>query len=294
MSRRVGSRIVVEGGDEEKVMAATTSTGHGWQLEEDGASAYERYLIPLLFETTAQDLLDAVEVKPGQRVLDAACGTGIVSRHAARRVGRDGEVVGVDLNPGMLAVAREIAASEGLTVRWEEASADALPLPSSSVDVACCQQGLQFFTDRADALAELHRVVAPGGRLGLSTCRSLDHQPGYRPLVEVLRRHVGEPAAEGIASPFVLGETEEVRALVRGAGFRDVRVRIAVWALRLDSPEDFLRGETASSPLGAVIAGLDPDVVDALLVDLGDRLAPHTDDSGLSFPLETLVVTATR
>lgn len=271
-----------------------TTVRHGWQLQEDSASAYERYLVPLLFDAGARALLDRLEVKPGQRVLDLACGTGIVARHAARRVGPDGEVTGVDVNPGMLAVAREAAASEGASLRFQQASADGLPLPDSGVDAACCQQGLQFFADRPAALAELHRVLAPGGRLGLSACRSLEHQPGYAPLVEALRRHVGEPAAQGMASPFAFGDRDQVRALVHEAGFHDVEVHIDVVPLRLDSPEALLHGEVASSPLGEVISALDRDVIDALVADLAEGLAPHTDDAGITFPFETLVVTATR
>jgi ubiquinone/menaquinone biosynthesis C-methylase UbiE len=273
---------------------AEATTLHGWQLQEDSASAYERYLVPLIFDAGARDLLDRLQVRPGQRVLDLACGTGIVARHAARRVGSDGEVTGVDVNPGMLAVAREAAAREGATVRFEHASADDLPLPDASVDVACCQQGLQFLADRSAALAELHRVLAPGGRLGLSLCRSLEHQPGYVPLVEALRRHVGEPAAQGMASPFAFGDRDRIRALVDETGFRDVEIHIDVTALRLASPEAFLRGEAASSPLGEVISALDGDVFEALLADLAEGLAPHTDDRGIAFPFEALVLTATR
>ncbi len=269
-----------------------TATTHGWQLQEDSASAYERYLVPLLFDASARDLLDRIEPRPGERFLDVACGTGIVARHAAQRVGPDGEVIGVDLNPGMLTVAREVSGSP--SIRWEEASADALPLPDASIDVACCQQGVQFLADREAALAELHRVVVPGGRLALSACRPLDHQPGYVPLVSALRRHVGQPAAEGMASPFAFGDREQVRDLVRGAGFGDVEVRIVVLPVRVATPEAFLWGETASSPLGEVMAGLDADVIEEVVADLADGLAPHTDDVGISFPFETLVVTATR
>lgn len=273
-----------------------TLTAHGWQLEEDSADAYERYLVPLLFDRAARDLLDVADVAPGDRVLDLACGTGAVTRHAARRVTPGGRVIGIDVNPGMLSVAAQAVASAdgGIGVRFEEADAEALPLPDACIDVACCQQGLQFVADRAAALAELHRVTVPGGRLVLSVCRGLEHQPGYRPLVDALRRRVGVDAATGMASPFALGDADEVRGLVRGAGFGEVEVHIAVWPLRVDSPEAFLRGETASSPLGAVIAALDADVVAGLLEDLAEGLAPHTDDAGLSFPFESLVVTAIR
>jgi ubiquinone/menaquinone biosynthesis C-methylase UbiE len=273
---------------------SSPTTAHGWQLQEDSASAYERYLVPLLFEAGARHLVDSVRLAPGERILDVACGTGVVARTAARRVGPSGAVTGVDLNAGMLAVARAASAGAATPIRWVEASAEDLPLPDGTVDVACCQQGLQFFTDRAAALTELRRVLVPGGRLGLNTCRPLEHQPGYVPLVEALRRHVGEPAAAGMASPFSFGDPQKVRLLVAEAGFGDVEVRIVIWPVRLDSPEAFLRGETASSPLGGVIAALDADVTEALLEDLVDGLGPHTDDAGISFPFETLVVTATR
>lgn len=271
---------------------AQTTAAHGWQLEQDSATAYERFLVPLLFDTSARDLVDRLQVRPSDRVLDVACGTGVVARHAAERVEPDGEVVAVDLNPGMLAAAQEAAANRA--IRWEEASADALGLEDGHVDVVCCQQGLQFFGDRPAALAEMHRVTTAGGRLGLSVCRPLDHQPGYRPLVDGLRRHVGHAAAEGMASPFSFGDRDEIVALVRAAGFRDVEARIVIWPLRVSSPAAFLRGETASSPLGGVIADLDAEVIDALIADISEGLAPHTDDAGVSFPIETLVVTARR
>lgn len=267
---------------------------HGWQLTEAGAAAYERNLVPVFFAAWAADLVDAVAVKPAERVLDVACGTGIVARHAARRIGPDGEVTGVDANASMLAVAREAASHVDPSIRWEEAAADDLPFPDESFDVVLCQQGLQYFPDRPAALAEMSRVARSGGRLGLSTCRSVEHQPGYAPLIDVLTRRVGVQAGQVIASPFALGDPEEVRALITNAGFRDIRLRIGVRSVRFPSPEALLRAETASSPLGDLVGQLDPDVQDALIDDFTQALLPHTDDDGVVFPFETLVVTATR
>ena len=100
-------------------------------------------------------------------MLDVACGTGTVARLAAARVGSAGAVTGVDLTPGMLAVARRIEA-EGAPIDWQEASADRLPLPDASADVALCSLGLQFFPDRPAALREMRRVLIPGGRLAVN------------------------------------------------------------------------------------------------------------------------------
>ncbi len=274
---------------------STTASASGWQLAEGSAVAYERLLVPLLFDRWAGDLVDAVALQPAEAVLDVACGTGVVARHAAARVGVQGSVTGVDLNPAMLAVARaSVPTGAGADIRWEEGDAAALPLDDEEVDVTLCQQALQFFPQRSRALDEMRRVTRSGGRLGLSTCRGLAHQPGYRILADVIGEHVSDAASEALRSPFTYGEIEEVRRLVEDAGFADVHVRVAVWSLRFASPEAFLRTETASSPLGDVVARLDGAVVDGLIADLAERLRPHRDDEGVVFPFETCVVTATR
>jgi ubiquinone/menaquinone biosynthesis C-methylase UbiE len=275
-------------------MTATTASTHGWQLEEGSAVAYERFLVPLFFDAWARDLLHAAGASPGDRLLDAACGTGIVARRAAERVGAGGTVTGIDINPSMLQVAQQVATGNEPAIRFEEASVDALPFEDAAFDTVLCQQALQFVPDRAAALAEFARVARPGGRLGVSTCRSLEHQPGYRILTDVLRRHVGVDAADMIGSPYTLGDHEEVRALVAAAGFGEVHARIAVWPARVGSAEALLRGEAASSPLGEIVGGLDRDVTDALVADLAEAFRPYTDDDGVLFPFETVVVTATR
>lgn len=272
----------------------THQTQPGWQLDDAGAAAYEQHLVPAVFDPWAVDLVSAVDIAPSARVLDVACGTGIVARHVAGRLGPEGEVTGVDVNPAMLGVARERAAGSEVEIRFEEAAAEQLPFPDASVDVVLCQQALQFFADRPAALAEMSRVLRPGGRLGLSTCRSVEHQPGYGALIDVLTRHVGVQAAAVIRSPYALGEIGDLRTLLDGAGLTAAAVRIAVWPARFPSAEGMLTAEMMSSPLGDLIRGLDDDVRSALLEDLADRLEPHTDDEGVIFPFETLVATAIR
>lgn len=271
-------------------MATQTAPG-AWQLDETGPAAYEQELVTRFLDPLAADLVEATEVGSGDRVLDVACGTGIVARHAVERVGADGEVVGVDVNAGMLATARDLADE---SISWKEASTTDLPFPDDSFDVVLCQCGLQFFEDRSTALAEMLRVLKPGGRLGVSTCRSVDHQPGYRQLAECVGRHVGVEAGDIIRSPYAFGDPEELRGVVADAGFSDVRLHFAVFAGRFPSAEGFLRAESSSSPLGDIVERLDVDVRDALIEELTAALRPHTDDDGVIFPFEAVAVTATR
>jgi SAM-dependent methyltransferase len=113
-----------------------------WRLEADTSEAYERYLVPALFASWAERLLDLVAVGPGERVLDVACGTGIVARRAAARVGEGGAVTGLDRNPAMLEVARAAAIEVGPPIDWRAGDAARLPFPDGVFDVVTCQQGL--------------------------------------------------------------------------------------------------------------------------------------------------------
>lgn len=272
----------------------TTTRTSGWQLAEGSATAYERFLVTTFMDRWAADLLDTLAVQPGERLLDVGCGTGIVARRAAVLVDPHGTVTAVDLNPAMLAVARAAAGEEGLAVRFEQADAARLPLGDASIDVACCQCVLQFVPDPQAVLAEIHRVLVPGGRLGISTCRPLAHQPGYAALADAVTREIGAEAGAILRSPYALGDAAALRRLVAGAGFAEERVRYAVWPARFASSEALLLGETASSPLGDIVDRLAPDVQQRLVAAVRDALAIHTDDDGVTFPFETVVVTAVR
>jgi SAM-dependent methyltransferase len=198
-------------------------------------------------------------------VLDVACGTGIVARRAAARGAR---VVGVDRNAQMLAVARATAPA----IEWIEADASALPLADDAFDHVLCQQGLQFMPDPAAAVAEMRRVLAPGGRLALSVWRPC---AAYEILAGLLD---AEPAAV-MRSPFTGPGAEELRALVGGT------VRIAIMPVRFPSPAELLHQEVASSPMSLTVD-------DALEDAFAAAIRHHTDDDGVVFALEANVVTA--
>ena len=148
-----------------------------------------------MFAPWAPILVELAHPRPGERVVDIACGTGIVTRVAAARVGPTGVVAGVDLNPGMLSVARAATTTDSRSdapIQWREASADKLPFPGESFDIVYCQLGLQFFADRAAALREMRRVLGADGRLALMVWRGISESPGFAALAEALERHVGQ------------------------------------------------------------------------------------------------------
>ena len=260
---------------------------HGWQLTGSSADAYEHLLVPSIFEPWARGLVDLADPQRGEHVLDAACGTGVVARTAASRVGPDGTVTGVDVNAGMLATARSTDAA----IAWRHADVIALPFPDGTFDLALCQQGFQFTADRDAAASELRRVLARPGRLALSTWRAIDQSPGYAAFADALERHA---SAGGIMqAPFAFGDQESLRRLLLGAGFDGVRIVIDVKVCRFPSVAEFLRYEVLASPLAEPVGRLGPEERDALVADLEDVLEPYVDDDGLALPIESHVALAT-
>jgi SAM-dependent methyltransferase len=190
----------------------------------------------------------------------------------------------------------EVAAAAGTqpAIDWRRGDVAALPLPDGAFDVAFCQQGLQFFPERAAALGELRRVLAPAGRVAIAVWRTIEHNPAFMVLTEALERHAGADAADVLRSPFAAGDPEPLRDLLSGAGFRDPHLAIGILAVRFPSVEEFLRQEAAASPLAEHVEKLDASSLAGLLDDLRVVLGPHRDDGGVAFPMQTWLIMARR
>lgn len=268
------------------------SPHESWQLDEGSAEAYERYLVPLHFAPWAEALLDRVGPRPGERVLDVATGTGIVARRAAPRVAPGGRVVGLDLNDGMLAVARTAAADARPAIAWVRGDAAALPFGDAAFDRVLCQQALQFLPEPVLALREMRRVTAPGGSLGLGVLRGLEHHPAYRALADALERHAGREAAAMMRSPFPAWSADDLRGMLREAGWGEIEIRIEVHGVRYPSAAEFLRQEAASSPLAGPLGALEEAAREALLDDATEALHDRNDDAGVVVPMETRLIVA--
>jgi ubiquinone/menaquinone biosynthesis C-methylase UbiE len=175
--------------------------------------------VPAMLASWVPTLLDLVALQPGERVLDVACGTGVVARQAVLQVGAGGRVVGLDLNSDMLALARAL----GPAVEWREGNAMALPFPTNAFDVVMCQQGLQFLPDSSRALEEAHRVLIPGGRFAIAVWCAIESSPGHHALTRGLERHVGTEAAGLMSAVFRLSDAQTLQTMLEIAGFHQVR-----------------------------------------------------------------------
>lgn len=267
----------------------TANAAQTGQVGSDAAATYERFFVPALFAQWAQPMLDAAGVDGGAaRILDVACGTGVLARAAAERLGNAGSIAGVDPNEGMLTVARRVAP----TITWRAGRAEALPWPDSSFDVVLCQFGLMFFEDREAGLREMVRVLKPGGRLVVAVWDSLDRSPGFEDLAHLLERISGRPAADALRVPFSLGDTGHLARLFRRAGIADARIETRQGIARFPS----LSGWIHTNVRGWAFSDLvDDRQLDALIGAARRSMARHLDAAGaVAFDAPAHLVSARR
>ncbi len=269
------------------------SQAERWHLGGNAPEMYQQYLVPAIFGPWAPLLTEHAQLQAGERVLDIACGTGVVARHAAQQVGAAGHVIGLDINPGMLAVARALPPIAGAAVEWREGDAVHLPFPDDGFDAVFSQLGLQYFSDRVQALREIRRVLAPGGRVVLLVWRAIAHSPGFAAIADTLDKHVSVAAGDVMRAPFVFGDAiTELHDLFDHAQFTHVRIHSDVRMVRFESPEALVQHQVAGSPLASHVAQVRDETRTALLRDVRVVMQSYVNDAGVAFPIEGHIAVA--
>lgn len=272
-------------------MSTSSSEVSFKQYGGNAAENYERYFVPTIGAPFATALLNAAALQVGERVLDIACGTGVVTRLAAEQVGQQGAVAGLDVNPAMLAVARSVPSS-GAAIEWHEANAESLLLPDGSFDVVVSSLGLQFVTDKTSALREMRRVLAPEGRLAIATVGPTP--PLFTILEQALARHVKPEVAAFVQAVFSLYKPQELDSLTSSAGFRNVDVRSETLSLTLPEPREFLWQYVHSTPLAAAVTQIDEEARTALERDVIAGCRSFVKDGILEEEISVVLTTAQK
>lgn len=187
------------------------------QVVKSAAEIYETFFVPALFGQWPPVIADMLALTRGKRVLDVACGTGIAARYFAQRTGDSKYVDAIDLNEGMLKIARQKAPE----IHFQQADVEALPYDENNFDNVFCQFGLMFFQDRGKAIQEMMRVLKPGGKLAVAVWDELEKSPGYKTVVEMLQELFGNHVANEIRAPFMLGDKETLKKVFIDAGVTD-------------------------------------------------------------------------
>jgi len=252
------------------------------------AEVYEEFFVPAILQAWAIRVTKAARIQPGQTVLDVACGTGVLARTVAKRVGPSGSVVGVDPNEGMLAVARRKAP----TIEWREGRAEILPFEANSFDTVVSQFGLMFFEDRRQAILEMMRVLRHGGRLVVAVWDSIENTPGDFAVVNLLHRLYGEGVAEGWLLAHSLGDLEILSALFSEAGVVGAGITRQKGIARFPSLHAWLRIEVKAWLLADRMNELQ---FEAFLAEAAELLRPFVATDGTAaLPAPAYIVTATK
>jgi ubiquinone/menaquinone biosynthesis C-methylase UbiE len=259
---------------------------------------YEQVLVPAVARPLSRNVIELAAPREGERVLDLACGTGLVARAVAPIVGTDGAVVGVDVLPGMLAVARSLPPVDGPPIEWLQGDATtALDLPDRSFDLVICQQGLQFFPDRPAAVAEVRRLLSPGGRFVAAVWQGIERQPFWKAFSEIEARNLAPLGLkpEDARLPFSWGDAEALRSLLDEAGFTSVDLSTAMIMANF-AAETFV--EDVEYPYSVLLPGFleDPDeftsFVEAVKEQSRSVLDAYRRDDRIMFETPTNLVVA--
>ena len=266
-----------------------------WQLVGSAPELYERYIVPAITSVWAADLIERICPAAGQSILDVACGTGVVARLAAARMG-GGRVVGLDYNPGMLDVARS-ASSGGPAIEWVEGSALSLPFAAATFDHVICQLGLQFFPDRPLAVSEMKRVLVPEGQLSLSVYSAIERTPAARAFADALDRQLGTGASRIKRAEHIYASADELAWLLSDQGFDDIHISPVTKLITFPSVLDYVRFQLIATPMAGLLGDMTPEQKEAVIDRVTALTAAGLDEGmlrggRLTFPQEAYVVTA--
>lgn len=268
----------------------------GSEQASKAAQTYENYLGVAIADPWTRLLLEYTAPRPGERVLDLACGTGSVARHVAPIVGASGKVIALDISPAMLDVARRLPPPAGAPIQWIEGDAVSLPFSDGAFDVVLCQQGVQFVSDRAAAVREMRRVLVRRGRAVASVWRALSQHPLYQALFEATARQLGVPLPT-VAVSFSLWDAEELRTLLANAGFPRIEITSRSLEIHLPEPERFVQltvlGAASSVPafarLGEVARSA---LVEAVSQETNRMASRYSQGDKLAFPMSAHIALA--
>jgi ubiquinone/menaquinone biosynthesis C-methylase UbiE len=256
----------------------------------EAGRGYEKLFVPALFQVWTRHLIEGARILEGSHVLDIACGTGVLAREAFARTGANGQVVGVDPAPGMLAAAKEIEPA----IDWVLCSAEALDVEDETFDCVISQFGMMFFQDRQKSTNEMFRALKPGGSLAIAVWRSIQHNPAYADIASILEEQVGTAAADALRLPFSLGDAGTITGTLEGSGFADISIEAKTESATFPGTRQMVEAELRGwLPLFDIF--LNEDEINDVLIESDKTLDKYSGPSGeAKFPTSAHIFTARK
>jgi len=251
---------------------------------------YDQHLGPVLFEPYAADLASRLPSRDGLRLLEIACGTGIVTRRLREALPDSATVVATDLNEGMIDYARQAVTTPGIA--WQQADAQSLPFADASFDVVVCQFGFMFLPDKVQGFREARRVLAVGGLLLANVWHSLVDNPCAQTVYEVLARRFPADPPTFLETPYGYRITS-LQEDMEKAGWEDVELTDLAFQSVSPSARSFATGFALGTPLthDLVRRGADPELI---AEELAQALIPVGGEEPFVAEISASVITAAR
>jgi ubiquinone/menaquinone biosynthesis C-methylase UbiE len=266
--------------------------GNLFQLSDNAAENYEQISARYILGPWAQVLVSASELKSGEKILDLACGTGIVSRAAAEQLGVSGHITGLDTNPGMLKVAQKIGIKGSCPIEWVEGSACDIPLEDGTFDAVLCQQGLQYFPDQAKAISECYRVLRTGGRACFNIWAAAG--PYNEALARAIAMHIGDKEARQYRQSRDVPDAASLRQLFEDAGFSNVDVSVKEMLVWLPEIKKFAISHLDGSPISSALNALSEEAQGNLARDVAADIAAYANGDDVVVPDSIHLICATK
>ena len=227
-------------------------------------------------------MLKAISLPRRAHVLDVACGTGAVARAVALRLVEPSKIVGADLNPAMVKIARQSVSNDIHDIEFVTAPAEAMPFGEATFEFVFCQHGLQFFPDKPASLAEIRRITQMDGKL-IVTCWSAV-PPFFQVVRGVLGRHLGEDAAKKAVAPFVWNDGAHIRSLIGIAGFKCPEPSQLNVDRKMSASPEAMREEILATPNETALIEAGEDTIDTIVSEILEGVAQYQDGQMLIMP----------
>jgi ubiquinone/menaquinone biosynthesis C-methylase UbiE len=253
---------------------------------------YDRYLGPLFFHGYADDLVARVPMTPGMRVLETACGTGIVTARLVARLAEQGTLIATDLNEAMFAHAATRVGAE--RVEWRQADATALPFDDRSFDAVVAQFGMMFYPDKTRGVREAFRVLKPGGAYVFNVWATIEQNPVARITHETVASFFATDAPQFYTVPFSLSETATVSGWLKDAGFVDIDPVSVAKIGTSPSAADAAIGLIEGNPIYIAIMERKPEALADIKAAVARNVAAELGDRPVRAPLRAFVFSARK
>lgn len=255
-----------------------------WNIPGSPVEIYQDIFIPAMIGEWVPHMLALVDLRSGEKVLDVACGTGVITRAAAEAVGTGGSVTGVDISPDMLNLARKLNDGTFPAIDWHECDAQGLPFEDGLFDAVICQLGLMFIPDKVVALKEMNRVLKPNGRVAVMVWGAMEKCPGQTAMAKTWEKLFGAEQAAGFYRQHSMSDPQMLHSLLEAAGFCEIDVQQRTGTMRFPTTAHLVRGYGA---LGRFSASEAQQV--AAVQEVNQALEIYVGAQGLVYPIEAVL-----